>query len=170
MALLGSSCFFLGKSGPKMGFQNGYQKWPKKGSKNREAINLNNLIKTCFGYPLWTPIGAGLELFWNPFWTPKLVQNLLIFGSILDSFFLGFRSSLGASWEPSWASWGSLGRPLDPKTCENLKFFKGYEKAVFWSLKLLMALLGSSCCFLGKSGPKMGFQNGCQKWCWKTSK
>ena len=42
-------------------------------------------------------------------------------------------------------------------------FFKGFEKAVFWSLKLLTALLGSSCCFLGKSGAKMGFQNGYQK-------
>ena len=49
-------------------------------------------------------------------------------------------------------------------------FFNGFEKAVFRSLKLLMALLGSSCCFLGKSGAKMGFQNGCQKWSLKTLK
>ena len=57
--------------------------------------------------------------FWNPFWTPKLVQNLLIFGSILDPFFWGFRSSLGASWEPSWASWGSLGRPQERKNADS---------------------------------------------------
>ena len=57
----------------------------------------------------------------------------------------------------------SLGMPLDPKTCKNQVFFNGFEKAVFRSLKLLMALLGSSCCFLGKSGAKMGFQNGYQK-------
>ena len=43
-------------------------------------------------------------------------------------------------------------------------FFNGFEKAVFRSLKLLMALLGSSCCFLGKSGAKMGFQIGYQEW------
>ena len=49
-------------------------------------------------------------------------------------------------------------------------FFNGFEKAVFRSLKLLMALLGSSCCFLGKSGAKMGFQNGYQKWSCKTLK
>ena len=67
---------------------------------------------------------------------------------------------MGVSWEPSWASCGSLGRSLDPKMLENCGFFKGFEKAVFWSLKLLMALLGSSCCFLGKSGPKMGFKMG----------
>ena len=54
--------------------------------------------------------------------------------------------------------------PLDPKTCKKQVFFNGFEKAVFRSLKLLMALLGSSCCFLGKSGAKMGFQNGYQKW------
>ena len=53
---------------------------------------------------------------------------------------------------------------------KNCWFFNGFEKAVFWSLKLLMALLGSSCCFLGKSGSKMGFQNGYQKWSLKTLK
>ena len=60
--------------------------------------------------------------------------------------------------------------PLAPKTCKKQMFFNGFEKAVFWSLKLLMALLGSSCCFLGKSGAKMGFQNGYQKWSLKTLK
>ena len=49
-------------------------------------------------------------------------------------------------------------------------FFKDFEKAVFWSLKLLMALCVHLGCFLGKSGPKMGFQNGCQKWSLKTLK
>ena len=37
----------------------------------------------------------GLSFGVKLFWTPKLVQNVLIFGSILDPFFLGFRSSLG---------------------------------------------------------------------------
>ena len=48
--------------------------------------------------------GAVFESILGPILIPKLVQNLLIFGSILDPFFLGFRSFLGASWEPSWAS------------------------------------------------------------------
>ena len=86
------------------------------------------------------------------------------------TFFLHFVHFLGGSWEPCWASWGSLGKPLDPKTCKNQVFFNGFEKAVFRSLKLLMTLLGSSCCFLGKSDPKMGFRNGYQKWSFKTSK
>ena len=60
--------------------------------------------------------------------------------------------------------------PLDPKTCKNKVFFNGFEKAVFWSLKLLMALCVHLGCFLGKSGLKMGFQNGYQKWRKKESK
>ena len=47
----------------------------------------------------WFTFSSFLEQFWLPFLgpilIPKLVQNLLIFGSILDPFFLGFRSSLG---------------------------------------------------------------------------
>ena len=63
-----------------------------------------------------------------------------IFKKFLFLFFFRFWSSLGASWEPSWASCGSLGRSLDPKMLKNWGFFKGFEKAVFWSLKLLMGL------------------------------
>ena len=48
--------------------------------------------------------GAVFESILGSILIPKLVQNLLIFGSILDPFSLGFRNSLGASWEPSWAS------------------------------------------------------------------
>ena len=39
--------------------------------------------------------GLVFESRFGPILIPKLVQNLLIFGSILDPFFLGFRSSLG---------------------------------------------------------------------------
>ena len=49
-------------------------------------------VLVLFWVPSWTSFG---DYFWSPFWDPKLVQNLLIFGSILDPFFLGFRSSLG---------------------------------------------------------------------------
>ena len=47
-------------------------------------------------------------------------------------FVLHFVHFLGVSWEPYWASWGSLGRPLDPKTIKNPRFFKVFEKAL-WS-------------------------------------
>ena len=40
--------------------------------------------------------------------------------------------SLGVSWEPSRASWNSLGRPLHPKTLKNWRFFKVFDNAAFW--------------------------------------
>ena len=46
-----------------------------------------------FGYPFWDPVRV-----------PKWVQILLIVGFNFRLFFGGFWSSLGASWEPSWAS------------------------------------------------------------------
>ena len=52
---------------------------------------LKHVLVLCW-VPSWTSFGG---YFWSPFWDPKLIQNLLIFGSILDPFFLGFRSSLG---------------------------------------------------------------------------
>ena len=45
--------------------------------------------------------------------------------------------------------------PLDTKTLKNGRFFKVFEIKLFGSLKLLMALLGSSCPLSGRSGPKM---------------
>ena len=82
----------------------------------------------------------------DPILIPKLVQNLLIFGPILDPFFLGFRSSLRFSWEASRA-----------KKCRQSPAKTTFLKMqLFGSLKLLMALLGSSCPLFGRSGPKMG--------------
>ena len=92
------------------------------------------MITTCFGYPFWA--GAGLELFWNPFWDPELVQNLLIFGSNFGSLFLGFWISLGASWELSWASWGSLERPQEWKNADSptrKPLFYKCSFLAFWS-------------------------------------
>ena len=162
MALLGSSWSVLGGFGSRMGsnmvsqsFPKCYQKLFKKWSKKLQILGSKMGARVCL----------------NGNRRAKAFSSGVSFLSFIFSmFFFRFWSSLGASWEPSWASWGSLGRPLDPKTYKNLWFFKGYEKAVFWSLKLLMALLGSSCFFLGKSGPKMGFQNGYQKWSWTTLK
>ena len=71
--------------------------------------------------------GVVFESRFGPILIPKLVQNLLIFGPILDPFFLGFRSSLGGSWESSWASWGSLGRPQEWKNADSPP-----RKPLFW--------------------------------------
>ena len=166
MALLGSSCFFLGKSGPKMGFQNGYQKWPKKKSRNREAINLNNLMTTCFGYPFWIPIGSSLKQIWNPFWDPKLVQNLLIFGSNFGSLFWGFWISLGASWEPSWASWGSLARPQEWKNADSPTRKPLFYKCSFLVFEASNGPIGLILFLLGQ----IWSQNGVPKWGAKVGK
>ena len=49
----------------------------------------------------------------------------------------------------------------NPKNVEKtVGFFKGFERAVFWSLKLLMGLCVHLGCFLGKSGPNMGYRYG----------
>ena len=77
--------------------------------------------------------GVVFESRFGPILIPKLVQNLLIFGPILDPFFLGFRSSLGASWEPSWASWGSLGRPQERKNADSPT-----RKPLFWKCSFLV--------------------------------
>ena len=96
----------------------------------------------------------------------KLIQNLLIFGSNFGSLFLRFWSSLGVSWEPSRASWGSLGKPLDPKTLKNLRFFEVFENAAFWlfeapdgSLGLILPPLWP---IWSQNGPQNGSQN-CSK-------
>ena len=79
-----------------------------------------------------------------------------LFNHFLTKFWTPLGVSLGVSWEPCRASWDSLGRPLDPKTLKNGRFFKVFENAAFWLFELLMALLGSSCPLFGRSGPKMG--------------
>ena len=47
-------------------------------------------------------------------------------------------------------------KPLDPKTLKNYRFLRFLRMQLFGSLKLRMALLGSSCPLFGRSGPKMG--------------
>ena len=90
---------------------------------------------------------------------PKLIKKLMILGSIFGSLFVEVLERL--SWEASGPQ----------KNLKNqLRFYRFLKIQLFGSLKLLMALLGSSCFFLGKSGAKMGFQNGYQKWSLKTLK
>ena len=156
MSLLGSSCPLLGRSGPKMGPKMGFKSVPKSDQKmiqNMFKTNHANRPQKGRSNELWGEI-AGLR---------QLLAAILLCLSFFFYLFFRFWSSLIASWESSWVSWGSLGKPLDPKTCKNTVFFNDFEKAVSWSLKLLLALLGSSCFFLGKSGPTMGFQKGYQK-------
>ena len=98
---------------------------------------------------------------------PKLVQKLIILGSIFGSLFcwalelsgclLGaFLGLLRLSWEASG--------PQKPK--KTLGFLRFLQMQVFGYLKLLMALLGSSWPLLGpiwsQNGPQNGPQN-CQK-------
>ena len=53
----------------------------------------------------------------------KSYSNLVNFGFIFGSLFVEGLEFFGCSWEPSWASWGSLGRPLDPKNIEKPMVF-----------------------------------------------
>ena len=106
--------------------------------------------------PICGPI---LEYFLAPTWSPKWFQKLSIkchFGVfIFISFFWRCWSSFGASWEPSWAFPGCLGRPWTPKIFKNLQFVWGFLlMQVFGTLRLLMGLLGPSWPLLGRSGPK----------------
>ena len=77
---------------------------------------------------------------------------------------------MGASWEPSWASCGSLGRALDPKMCKNQVFFKGFEKAVLWLFAAPNGSLGLILVRLGRIWFQNGFQNGSQKFSKMLSK
>ena len=79
--------------------------------------------------------------FWAQFWI-FLLGVLELFGFLLGAF-LGL---LRLSWEAS-----------GPKNLQKLKVFLRFLKMqLFGSLKLLMALLGSSCPLFGRSGPKVG--------------
>ena len=83
-------------------------------------------------------------------WDPKKVKSEIatlrqfLPSTHFFSFFWPFMHFLGVSWEPYWASWGSLGRPLDPKTYKNSKFFKVFEKALWSSWWPSWAHLGPS--------------------------
>ena len=99
----------------------------------------------------WSTFGG---YFWDPFWNPKLVQNLLIFGSILDPFFLGFRSSLG----------GLKSEKMQTVPREN-HFFENVAFLVFEALDGPF-ILPPLWLIWSENGP----QNGLQKWFKKWSK
>ena len=86
-------------------------------------------------------IGPKIANFWVPFWIP-FFEVLELFGCLLGAF-LGL---LRLSWEASRA-----------KKCRQSNAKTTFLKMqLFGSLKLLMALLGSSCPLFGRSGPKVG--------------
>ena len=92
--------------------------------------------------------------FFLPKWAPKLVQFFMIFGSNFGSLFWG----LGFL----WVSFGSLLGPLEAllrglcsqKPLKTKGFLRFLNMQFFASLKLLMALLGSSWPLLGSLVPK----------------
>ena len=100
-----------------------------------------------------------------PKWRQNCFKNCQFWDPFLNPFFGLLWSSFRASWEPSWAYLGSLGKPLDPKKCGftigKLHFLK---MQLFGSLRLLMAVLGSSGPLLGPIWFQNGLQNGLQKW------
>ena len=148
MALLGSSWSVLGGFGSRMGFP--------KFSKMLSTV-CQKMIKK---WPIWVP-KKGFKISLNRDRRAKAFSTIdCVFSYVFFQFFFRFWSSLGASWEPSWASWGSLGRPLDPKTFKNFKFFKVFENAAFWLFEAPDGPLCSSWLLL----VQIWSQDGVPKW------
>ena len=93
-----------------------------------------------------------------------------LFDHFLTKFWTTFGISLGVSWEPSRASWSSLGRPLHPKALKNLRFFKVFENAAFWLFEAPDGSLGLILPPLWPMWSQSGPRNGSQKWSKKWSK
>ena len=94
----------------------------------------------------------------GPILIPKLVQNLLIFGSILDLFFWG----LGVLWVPLGSLLGPLEALLGGLKNEKMPTVPRenhiFINAVFWLFEAPNGPLGLILVPLGGSGPKRGFQ------------
>ena len=108
---------------------------------------------------------CGRALFWRGFWGPilgpslgsKMGETFINFWVQLQTFFWGLLELLGCllgaflgllrlSWEASRV-----------KKCRHSNAKTSFcDMQFFGSLKLLMALLGSSCPLLGTSGPRVG--------------
>ena len=123
--------------------------------------------------------------FWGHFWGPFLTPFWSTFGlqngpqngpktaPKLDFFevyfWIPFLEGFGALSGPSGCLLGSLEALLGglwvPKTKKKIQGFLRFLKmSLFGSLKLLMALLGTSCALLGPIRCQNGPQNGAQKW------
>ena len=142
----------VAKMGSKMGVKSAAERYQKMSLTCFTKSN-NKLL----WFNFWFIFGLVLVPILKPILGPKIGQNLLIFGSNFGSLLLGvlevFGCLLGAflgllrlSWEASRA-----------KKCRQSPAKTTFLKMqLFGSLKLLMALLGSSCPLFGRSGPKMG--------------
>ena len=88
----------------------------------RLQVRVLNMVP--FGIPFLSNLGFqnGFKLL------PKLIWKITNSVPILDNFLLGLWGSLSASREPFWASQGSLGRLLGPRTFKNIMFLKVFEK------------------------------------------
>ena len=113
------------------------------------------------GSHFWSPFGAFLGPKMDPKMAPKLVQNLVNLGFIFGCLFCWvlklfgclFRAFLGLPRLSREAS-----GPQKPSKTEG--FFRFLQMQLFWSLRLLMTLLGSSCPLLGPIWPQNDPQNG----------
>ena len=89
-------------------------------------------------------LGSLFNHFLTKFWTT--------FGCLFGCLLGAFSGLLKFSWEAS----------ASKNTKKNEGFLRFLKMQLFGSLKLLMALLGSSCPLFGRSGPKMGPKMGPQ--------
>ena len=92
---------------------------PLKSQKQQKLVQNRAPKKNQF----WIHFGAHSGPRMAPKMGSKLITKFIFFGFRFGSLFLRSWSSLGASWEPSWACGVSLGRPLDPKNMKKHMFF-----------------------------------------------
>ena len=117
-----------------------------------------------FGVLFWLLFGPLLAPKMAPKTDPKPLQNSTFLRSIFGLLFLKVlelsRDLLGAFLGLLRLSWGASG---SQKPTKNGGFLRFLEMSLFGSLKLLMALLGTSCALLGPIRCQNGPQNGTQK-------
>ena len=112
---------------------------------------------------MWMRFGSRLgpisNQFGGQFGVPKLLQKwseyFLFLVPFLKPFCMRSLSSSSASWEPSWASYAHLGKPLDPKNLKKPMVFQCFCKFSFlglWSSQWPSWTHLGSC--LARSGPK----------------
>ena len=129
-------CFSLWPVFIHHGFQNGIRKGSKQWSRIKLTMSLKISRKS---HQKGGPKTVTFEIAGLRHFLPR--RHLLGF---FWSFFFGPLELFGCFLGGSWVSWGSLGRSLDPKTLKTIGFFKVFSRQLFVSLKLMMALLGSS--------------------------
>ena len=124
-----------------------------------------SFLGSFLGSLFWLLFGPLLGPKMDPKTDPKPLQNSTFLRSIFGFLFLKVlelsRDLLGAFLGLLRLSWEASGSQKPKKTLGFLRFLK---MSLFGSLKLLMALLGTSCPLLGPVWCQNGPQNGSQKW------